>query len=83
MRQLDDGQEGSCVLRVAIVKEIEAISKGAASFHGDVLSHLLHPRLGRVRVPGDPHLRGRSPGLRRMTVAPQNMADRLIRNLVT
>ena len=83
MHLLNDGQEGSCVLRVAIVKEMAVVSKGTASFHGDVLSLLIHPRLGRVRVPGDLRLRGRSPGLRRMTVAPQNMADRLIRNLVT
>jgi len=55
--RLNDCQEGSCVLRVAIVKEIAAASKGAASFHGDVPSHLLHPLLGRVGGdPGDLHL---------------------------
>jgi hypothetical protein len=34
------------LLRVAIMQEITTVSKGAASFHCDVPSHLLHPLLG-------------------------------------
>jgi len=57
VHRLNDCQEGSCVLRVAIVKEIAVASKDATSFHGDVPSHLLHPLLGRVGGdPGDLHL---------------------------
>ena len=54
---LNDCQERSCVLGVAIVKEIAAVSKGAASLHDDIPSHLPHPLLARVRGdPGDRHL---------------------------
>ena len=57
MDRLNDCLEGSCVLRVAIVKEIAAVLKGAASLHGDVPSHLRHPLLDRVGGdPGDLHL---------------------------
>src|SRR5260370_41649976 len=39
------------------MQEIAAVSKGAASLHGHVPSHLLHPLLVRVDSdPGDVHL---------------------------
>src|ERR1035437_11144243 len=44
--------EGDGVLRVAIMQEIVTVLKGAASLHGHVPGHLLHPSL--VRVNGDP-----------------------------
>jgi len=50
--RLDDCQERRRVLRIAIMQEIAAVSKGAASFHGDIPSHLFHPLLGRMG--GDP-----------------------------
>jgi hypothetical protein len=56
VNRLNDCQEGSCVRRVAIAKEIAVVSKGTASFHGDVPSHLLHPLLGLSGDPGDLHL---------------------------
>jgi hypothetical protein len=40
------------IARKAIVKEIAAVSKGAASFHGHLPSHLLYPLLGWMG--GDP-----------------------------
>src|SRR5207245_7756733 len=44
------------VLRVAIMQEIAAVPKGAASLHGHVPGDLLHPRLVRVnRDTGDVH----------------------------
>jgi hypothetical protein len=45
-------QERRGVFRIAIMQGIAAVSKGAASFHRDVPSHLLHPLLGRMG--GDP-----------------------------
>src|ERR1700693_6513682 len=50
--RLDDRSEGDGVLRVAVMQEITTVSKGAASLHGRVPSHLLHPLL--IWVDGDP-----------------------------
>ena len=49
---LDSRPEGSGVFRIAIMQKVATLSKGAASPHGHVPSHLLHPLL--VRVIGDP-----------------------------
>jgi hypothetical protein len=42
---------------MAIMQQIAAASKGAASFHGHIPSHLLHPLLGWMGGdPGDLYL---------------------------
>jgi hypothetical protein len=50
--RLDNRPEGGGVFRIAIMQKIATVSKGAASFHGRVPGHLLHPLL--VWVIGDP-----------------------------
>ena len=52
MTRFDNRPEGSRVFRIAIMQKIATVSKGAASLHGRVPSHLLHPLL--VWVIGDP-----------------------------
>jgi hypothetical protein len=71
--RFDNRPEGSGVFRIAIMQKIATVSKGAASFHGRVPGHLLHPLL--VWMIGDPgninpaalemerRERSRSPGL--------------------
>ena len=48
----NDGSERLGVFRVPIMQEITTVPQRAASLHGHVPGHLLHPRL--VRVNGDP-----------------------------
>ena len=52
MTRFDNRPEGSGVFRIAIMQKIATVSKGAASLHGGVPGHLLHPLL--VWAIGDP-----------------------------